>query len=151
MTMPDATQRMTPAEVAALAPKKRRQPEKAALAAVDDLFRLNGWRVDRIEEDMIRGTRGLPDRLYTSPIGLQLWVEGKRPPSRNNPRGRVRAAQIQVLAEFRHRKVPCCVVDDVEQLRKICAYGKTTPIELAIEYVLRFCDELMVGYEWWPA
>ena len=132
--------------------------EAQAQRAVRELFELHGWEVLKTEEDRFRGVPGLPDLLCTSPCGLQLWVEMKRPASSRNPRGRVRKAQREGLTEWRRRGALCCVVDGVgEHLHEIARVGRSEPdderhhLRLAGASVLSLCDELMAGYEWWPA
>jgi hypothetical protein len=120
--------------------------EAQAESAVVDYFRLFGWEVRRIREDIHnRDGRGLPDLLCTSKHGMQLWVEMKRPPSTRNPRGRVRAAQREVLIAWRVRGVPCCVLDGVPASMLHESVGWSTTM------TLEWCDRLMTGYEWWPA
>lgn len=143
------TPRLTPEQVAALAPAKRRQPERAALKPIDQLFTLHGWRIDRPVEDITRGIPGLPDRLYTSPAGLQLWVEGKRPATKKNPRGRVRPAQKRWLAEMRCRDVPGLVADNVGD-RRLHEIARLAPGPADYELVLDLCDDVMAEYKWWP-
>lgn len=121
--------------------------------AVIELFELYHWEVRRIREDIHnRDGYGLPDLLCTSPHGLQLWVEMKRPPSVRNPRGHVRKAQRELLAAWRRRGVPCLVADCVtEELKQIAAgndlrLGSPSGAPLAVDR----CDALMHDYPWWP-
>jgi hypothetical protein len=134
---------------------KPKVTEAQAQKAIMDLFGLYGWEVVKTEEDRFRGVQGLPDLLLTAPNGLQMWVEVKRPPSTRNPRGRVRAAQQRLLAEWRRRGVPCCVADGVTTgLGYIARVGrcKGYPFEVDLRAeVLAICDRAMVGYEWWPS
>lgn len=118
--------------------------EKQAERAVRDLFEWNGWEVRKITVSQYnKDERGLPDLLCTSPCGLQLWIEMKRPPSRVNPRGHIRKSQIETLAEWRRRGVWCTVAD-----------GVTPPLQRIAQrkpYPLLECDILMADYDWWPA
>ena len=119
--------------------------EAQAEAAVVAYFRLFGWEVRRIREDFHnRDGRGLPDLLCTSQHGMQVWVEMKRPPSRVNPRGRVRKAQKALLIEWRKRGVTCCVLDGVPAKTLHESVGWSTTM------TLEWCDRQMTGHEWWP-
>lgn len=124
--------------------------EAQAQAAVRDLFRLHGWQVLKTEEDRFRGIRGLPDLLCTSPTGVQLWVECKRPPSSRNPRGHVRKAQRELLAEWRRRGVPCLVADGADEHVQVIAGSSDTP-HACVDALLVSCDAAMMGYRWWPS
>lgn len=122
--------------------------EAQSQRAVADLFRLYGWEVRRMEEDWHNGDgRGIPDLLCTSPHGLQLWIEIKRPMSSRNPKGRVRAAQKALLTEWRRRGVLCCVADGWSRdLEAIAQENPSLYLELP-----DYCDALMSAYDWWPA
>jgi hypothetical protein len=121
--------------------------EAQAERAVCDLFELYGWDNVKLREDITRGTPGLPDRLFTSPHGLQLWVEMKRPATKRNPKGHVRKAQKERLIEWRKRGVPCCVADGVSYTLRWIA----SPSLDGGRDTLAGCDSLMAEYDWWPA
>jgi hypothetical protein len=128
--------------------------EAQAQRAVRELFELHGWEVAKTEEDRFRGVPGLPDLLCTSPYGLQLWIEMKRPASSRNPRGRVRKAQRERLTCWRRRGVLCCVLEQADDLAMYIASitaggGDATPDSGG--YLLCLCDSAMKEYEWWPA
>jgi hypothetical protein len=122
--------------------------EAQAQKAVKQLFEAYGWTVDVMQEDVRVGSQGIPDLLCTSPHGLQLWVEMKKPASSRNPRGRVRKAQRERLTEWRRRGVACCVADGVtEELQELARdYQSSWDVDDAIDC----CDDLMAEYEWWP-
>ncbi len=123
--------------------------EAQAQKAVRQLFELYGWEVLRMEEDWHNPDgRGTPDLLCTSPHGLQLWLELKRPASSRNPRGRVRKAQRERLAEWRRRGVACCVVDGVNWVVEDLA--RYADMKGAGIWVLTHCDNLCAEYDWWP-
>ena len=124
--------------------------ERQAENGVCQVFELYGWSNDRLREDITRGTPGIPDRLFTSREGLQLWVEMKRPPSQGHPRGHVRVAQMRWLIAKRKRSVCCCVLDGIEEAHGIAASFSYAGAGQTIE-MLRDCDRLMASYDWWPA
>lgn len=125
-----------------------RVTEAQAERAVIELLELYGWQVRRMREDIHnRDGYGIPDLLCTSGSGVQVWVEMKRPATSRNPRGRVRKAQREVLAEWRRRGVPCCVADGAsEALHELALNGAGDR-----SVSMRLCDEMMAGYSWWPA
>jgi hypothetical protein len=116
--------------------------------AVVDLFWRHHWEARRIREEFHNPDgRGMPDLLCTSPYGLQLWLEMKRPPSIRNKRGRVRKAQKELLVLWRTRGVPCCVIDEPLDCLVFCAANTDRDRETAVAV----CDLIMVPYDWWPA
>jgi hypothetical protein len=123
--------------------------EKQAERAVIELFELYGWEVNVMREDIHVGCKGIPDLMMVSPHGLILHVEMKRPASSRNPKGRVRKAQKERLAEWRRRGVACCVADGVSNGLNIIA--RWQPMCDDAPGVVDCCDVLMAGYEWWPA
>jgi len=122
--------------------------EKQAQKAVRELFELYKWEVVKLEEDRFAGEQGIPDLLCTSPQGLQLWVECKRPASKLNPQGRVRKAQKARLIEWRMRGVPCCLADGVGDDLETVARLRGEDMRASLRV---YCDLLMRGYDWWPA
>jgi len=122
--------------------------EKQAQKAVVDLFRLYGWSVDVMQEDVRVGSRGIPDLLCTSPHGLQVWLEMKKPASKLNPRGRVRKAQKARLIEWRRRGVACCVADGVGDDLETVARLRGEDMRASLRV---YCDLLMRSFSWWPA
>jgi hypothetical protein len=119
--------------------------EKQSQKAVRELFELYRWDVVKLEEDRFAGAQGMPDLLCTSPHGLQLWIEMKRPASKLNPKGHVRKAQKARLIEWRRRGVPCCVADGHSVILEIVARHDWdhAPMEAL--------GRLMADYDWWPA
>ena len=118
-----------------------------------DLFVLYGWEVRRIREDIHnRDGRGLPDLLCTSKYGEQVWVEMKRPASARNPKGHVRKAQKELLAEWRDRGVACLVADSVDDVRELAMnHANTLGAAYDHESLYYACDRVMAPrYDWWP-
>ena len=123
--------------------------EAQAERAVVELFRLYGWEVNVMREDIHAGSTGIPDLMCVSPHGLVLFIECKRPASSRNPRGRVRKAQRERLIEWRRRGMPCCVADGVTTVLKDMAHWYA--VDETPGRLLLACDVLMYGVDWWPA
>lgn len=128
-------------------------------SATAEFFEYHGWCVERMSEDHIVGTPGVPDLHATSPYGLEVWLEMKRPATKRNPEGHVRGSQKSWLSRHRSLNVACCVVagisDQLDAIAKLARQPHATgdrDRELMLSHVaaMSLCDELMERYSWWP-
>ena len=97
-------------QAAAGAGKKGRQPESYVVSAAVDLAARYRWKARKFRESPF-GVKGCPDLLLSSPTGVHVWAEAKRPATSRSPGGRVRPAQRAFLLEERSFLVPSCVFD----------------------------------------
>lgn len=118
-----------------------RQPESYVVSAAVELAALRKWKARKFRESPF-GVKGCPDLLLTSPTGVHVWAEAKRPETTRSKRGRVRPAQREFLLDERSRCVPSCVFDEALDLEPVFASRTIEEARAAADVLLlRFVPE----------